>query len=228
LLEKRITVDGLEGVYLFLVAADRQDLIDTVDSFNVTLSWSLGVLWVGLVLAVFIQVRFGLLPFQRMRQSLVDIREGCTERLTGSFPKEVSPLAEELNELLDHTTEVLGRARSHVGNLAHGLKTPLAVLGNKSASPTEKMPDIVDQQRQLLRRHVDHHLTRVRAMGQAHLLRGQTALLPVLEAVARTMEKIYARDGIAVAVTVPDDLAFRGEQHDLEEMLGNLVDNACK
>lgn len=177
---------------------------------------------------MFIQVRFGLLPFQRMRQSLVDIREGCTERLTGSFPKEVSPLAEELNELLDHTTEVLGRARSHVGNLAHGLKTPLAVLGNKSASPTEKMPDIVDQQRQLLRRHVDHHLTRVRAMGQAHLLRGQTALLPVLEAVARTMEKIYARDGIAVAVTVPDDLAFRGEQHDLEEMLGNLVDNACK
>ena len=163
-----------------------------------------------------------------MRQSLVDIREGCTERLTGSFPKEVSPLAEELNELLDHTTEVLGRARSHVGNLAHALKTPLAVLGNETVSLTEKMPDIVDQQRQLLRRHVDHHLTRVRAMGQAHLLRGQTALLPVLEAVARTMEKIYARDGIAVAVTVPDDLAFRGEQHDLEEMLGNLVDNACK
>jgi ABC-type dipeptide/oligopeptide/nickel transport system permease component len=92
LLEKRISVDGMEGVYLFLVAADRQDLIDTVDSFNVTLSWSLGVLWVGLVLAVFIQVRFGLLPFQRMRQSLVDIREGRTERLTGSFPKEVSPL----------------------------------------------------------------------------------------------------------------------------------------
>ena len=89
LLEKRITVDGMAGTYLFSVAADRQDLIDTVDSFNVTLSWSLGVLWVGLVLAVFIQVRFGLLPLQRMRQSLADIREGRAERLTGSFPKEV-------------------------------------------------------------------------------------------------------------------------------------------
>jgi hypothetical protein len=107
-----------------------------------------------------------------MRQSLADICEGRTERLTGSFPKEVSPLAEELNGLLDHTTEVLGRARSHVGNLTHALKTPLAVLGNETASPTEKMPDIVDQQRQLMRRHVDHHRARARAMGQAPLLRG--------------------------------------------------------
>jgi signal transduction histidine kinase len=228
LLEKRITVDGMTGAYLFSVAADRQDLIDTVDSFNVTLGWSLGVLWLGLVLAVFIQVRFGLLPLQRIRQSLADIREGRAERLTGSFPKEVSPLAEELNGLLDHTTEVLGRARSHVGNLAHALKTPLAVLGNESASPTDKMPDIVDEQTQLMRRHVDHHLARARAMGQAPLLRGQTALLPVLEAVARTLEKIYARDGITVTVAAPANLAFRGEQHDLEEMLGNLVDNACK
>ena len=90
------------------------------------------------------------------------------------------------------------------------------------------MPDIVDEQTQLMRRHVDHHLARARAMGQAPLLRGQTALLPVLEAVARTLEKIYARDGITVSVAGPDNLAFRGEQHDLEEMLGNLVDNACK
>ncbi len=228
LLEKQITVEGMDGAYLFSVAADRQDLIDTVDSFNVTLSWSLGVLWVGLVLAVFLQVRFGLLPLQRMRRSLADIREGRAERLTGSFPKEVSSLAEELNGLLDHTTEVLGRARSHVGNLAHALKTPLAVLGNESASPTDKMPHIVDEQTQLMRRHVDHHLARARAMGQAPLLRGQTALLPVLGAVARTLEKIYAHDGVSIVVSAPERLTFRGEQHDLEEMLGNLVDNACK
>jgi signal transduction histidine kinase len=104
----------------------------------------------------------------------------------------------------------------------------LAVLGNESASPTDNMPEIVDEQTQLMRRHVDHHLARAKAMGQAPLLRGQTALLPVLEAVARTLEKIYARDGITVAVTSPANLAFRGEQHDLEEMLGNLADNACK
>lgn len=228
LLEKKITIYGMESAYLFSIAADRQDLIDTVDSFNVTLSRSLGVLWLGLVFAVFIQVRFGLLPLQRIGKSLADIREGRAERLTGSFPKEVSALAEELNGLLDHTTEVLGRARSHVGNLAHALKTPLAVLGNESASPSENTPAIVEEQTQLMRRHVDHHLARARAMGQAPLLRGQTTLLPVLEAVARTLEKIYARDGIKVIVASPENLAFRGEQHDLEEMLGNLVDNACK
>jgi signal transduction histidine kinase len=122
-----------------------------------------------------------------MRQSLFDIRKGRTERLTVSFTKEVSPLAEELNGMLDQTTEVLGRARSHVGNLAHALKTPLAVLRNKSASPTEKIPDIVDEQTQLMRRHVDHHLARARAMGQATLLRGQTALLPVMELLSRLL-----------------------------------------
>jgi signal transduction histidine kinase len=122
-----------------------------------------------------------------MRQSLFDIRKGRTERLTVSFTKEVSPLAEELNGMLDQTTEVLGRARSHVGNLAHALKTPLAVLGNESASPTEKIPDIVDEQTQLMRRHVDHHLVRARAMGQAPLLRGQTALLPVMELLSRLL-----------------------------------------
>ncbi|MBK19951.1 MAG: ATP-binding protein [Rhodospirillaceae bacterium] len=228
LIEKPITVDGMDGTYLFSVAADRQDLVDTIDSFNVTLGWSLGVLWAGLVLAVFIQVRFGLLPLQRIRQSLADIREGRSERLTGSFPKEVSPLAEELNGLLDHTTEVLGRARSHVGNLAHALKTPLAVLSNESETPTENISTIVDEQTQLMRRHVDHHLARARAMGQAPLLRGQTPLLPVLEAVARTLEKIYAHEGVSISVKAPPELAFRGEQHDLEEMLGNLVDNACK
>jgi len=227
-MERRITEDGAPGSYLFLVAADRSDLVETIDAFNITLLWSLGVLGAGLLLAVFLQVKFGLLPLQRIRAALQDVREGRAARLAGEFPNEIRPLADELNGLLDHTAEVLARARAHVGNLAHALKTPLAVLTNEGGHPTEETPAVLRQQTALIRRHVDHHLARARAIGQAPLLRGQVPLLPVLKSLARTLERIHDGYGIGILVSADETLAFRGEQNDLEEMLGNLLDNACK
>lgn len=226
-LKKRITEEGVPGAYVFLVATDRADLVAAVDAFNITLLWSLGVLGTGLIIAIFLQVRFGLLPLQRIRHALADVRDGRTERLAGDFPNEIRPLADELNGLLDHTNEVLGRARAHVGNLAHALKTPLAVLTNEGERPSAEIGTVVGQQTALMRRHVDHHLARARAIGQAALLRGQIPLLPVLDSLARTLERIHEAAGIAIVVSTEDGLAFRGEQNDLEEMLGNLLDNAC-
>jgi signal transduction histidine kinase len=227
-IEKQVTEEGVPGSYVFVVAGDRAELVAATEAFNITLLWSLGVLGIGLLLAIFLQVKFGLLPLQRIREALLAVREGRAERLAGNFPVEISPLADELNGLLDHTNDVLGRARAHVGNLAHALKTPLAVLTNEGDRPGPETQKVLRQQTSLIRRHVDHHLARARAIGQAPLLRGQIPLLPVLKSVARTLEKIHDGYGISIIVTCDDTLAFRGEQNDLEEMLGNLVDNACK
>lgn len=227
-IELRVTEEGVPGAYLFSVAADTDEVGAAVASFNVTLIWSFGLLGLGLILGVIAQVYYGLLPLQRVRAALSATRNGRAERLDGEFPREVAPLASELNGLLEHTTLVLARARANVGNLAHALKTPLAVLANEGDSPSSRIGEIVREQSGLMRRQVDHHLSLARLVEHAPILRSQTELLPVMQAVARTLEKIHAERGVGVIVEGSPSLAFRGEQNDLEEMLGNLVDNACK
>ena len=227
-IEQIVIEDGVDGRFAFMVAADTAELIAAIEAFNRTLIWSLGALGIGLLVAILAQVYYGLRPLKRIRIALADIRGGRSERLEGAFPAEVVPLADELNGLLDHTAEVLARARAHVGNLAHALKTPLAVLTNEASAPTPDIAATVGAQAALMRRQVDHHLARARIVGQAPLLRSHTDLRPVLDAVARTLEKIHAERGIAISISGADRLGFRGEQHDLEEMLGNLVDNGCK
>lgn len=227
--EQRIAIEGQAGrEFLFAVAADRAEIEDSIDRFNTLLAWSLGALGLGLIAAVLLQVRYGLRPLRRISEALADIRAGRSQRLEGNFPYEVRPLADELNGLLDHTSEVLSRARAHVGNLAHALKTPLAVLANEAASPDADFAKTVEAQTALMRHQVDHHLSRARATGQANVLGIRTDVWPVAEAIARTLEKIHADRGISVTAGGEHSLAFRGEQHDLEEMMGNLVDNACK
>ncbi|MGB8274185.1 MAG: ATP-binding protein [Alphaproteobacteria bacterium] len=227
-----VTLPGSDDVFHYIVSGDRREIDTEIARFNATLIWSLGALASGLVIAVLIQVRYGLKPLRRVRAALSDVASGGTSRLEGRYPSEVEPLVSEINLLLDSNREVVERARTHVGNLAHALKTPLSVLSNAAAegraSGTNSLAETVRRQVDSMRRQVDHYLVRARTAASGGVIGTRTEVIPVIEDLARTLERIHAGRDIAIAVEDAHGLYFRGERQDLEEMLGNLIDNACK
>jgi signal transduction histidine kinase len=215
--------------YIFTVAGDLAEVDAERAAFNGTLIWSFALLGLGLVAAIFLQVRVGLLPLRRLKDSLARIRDGKAQRLEGDFPSEIAPLAGELNSLIEYSAEVVGRARTHVSNLAHFLKTPLSVLASEAeAEPDNPLADQVKRQVGTMRRQVDHYLARARAAGSVNVLGNRTSVAPVLSDLARVLMRIHADRGVIVETQCPAVLSFRGERQDLEEMAGNLMDNACK
>jgi signal transduction histidine kinase len=214
--------------YTFIVAGDMASVEAAIGEFNSTIFWSFTALFFGFVAAVFLQVRVGLQPLRRVEKSLARIRDGSAQRLEGHFPAEIAPLATELNSLIEHSSEVVGRARAHVSNLAHFLKTPLSVLAAEAEAAPGPLADAVQKQVGVMRRQVDHYLTRARTAGALNVLGNRTEVGPVLEDLARVLRRIHAERGIAIAVDCPPGLYFRGERQDLEEMAGNLMDNGCK
>ena len=224
------TVDlGDEGRYLVAVAGDAQEVEDEAQSFDRALAVTFGVLATALLLTTMFQVRFGLAPLKRISASLAAIRGGTAERLEGRFPEEIAPLARETNALIDANREIVERARTHVGNLAHALKTPLSVIVNEAAARGEDpLAAKVREQAAVMRDQVQHHLERARIAARATVIGTVTEVAPVVTAMARTMEKIHRDRGIAIDIETAPATKFRGEKQDLEEMVGNLVDNACK
>ena len=228
LLVRAIILPGADAPLLYAVAGDRREIELDRQNFNRLLSLALGVLFVGVIGAVLVQVRFGLEPLRRVGRALGAIRGGASARLEGDFSAEIEPLATELNALLDHNEALVERARTHVGNLAHGLKTPLSVLTNEARRSEGPLAELVGRQVALMRRQVDHHLARARAIATGSILGARTEVLPVLGDLERTLDRIYADKALAIEIACPPGLAFRGARQDLEEMLGNLLDNACK
>jgi signal transduction histidine kinase len=228
LLVRPITLLGADTALIYAVAGDRREIQADRQSFNRLLIFALGALFAGVVGAVLVQVRFGLEPLRRMGRALSGIRAGKAARLEGDFPAEIEPLATELNALLDHNEALVERARTHVGNLAHGLKTPLSVLTNEARRSHGPLADLVTRQVALMRHQVDHHLARARAIATGTILGARTDVLPVLDDLRRTLDRIHAEKALVIEALCPPELAFRGARQDLEEMLGNLLDNACK
>src|SRR5262249_13907600 len=228
LVEREIGLPAARERFRYAVGGDRAEIDDEVRRFNTTLGWSLGILGLGLLTALLLQVFFGLQPLRRMRQAIVAVRTGRTQRLEGEFPVEIEPLSDELNILIDHNAAVLERARTQVSNLAHALKTPLSVLTNEAGVGAGPLAETVKRQATAMRRHVDHYLSRARAAAATRVLGVRTDVAPAIEHLRRTLEHIYVDRAIRVEAEAPGGLAFRGERQDLEEMLGNLIDNGCK
>ena len=227
-IEQVYQLPGSQKNFSVLVAGNFDELHDEVSAFQQGLIASLVLLGVGLLLAIFLQVRFGLRPLGALQSGLTAIREGKAERLTGEFPAEIQPVAEELNLLIQSNSEIIDRARTQVGNLAHALKTPLSVLTNEAAAQKGQLSSKVLEQAQVMRDQVSLYLDRARRAARAQGLGAVTEMKPVLDALARTLERINRDKGVTVTVACEDDLKFRGERQDLEEMVGNLLDNACK
>ncbi len=228
LVERNIDL-GDEGRYLVAVAGDAAEISDEMRSFDQALIITFSILAAVLLLTTVFQVRFGLAPLKRITDDLAAIRSGSSERLTGTFPEEIAPLARETNALIEANRQIVERARTHVGNLAHALKTPLSVMVNEAATRGgERFAEKVLEQADIMRDQVARHLERAHLAARVTVVGSVTEVKPVVTALARTMGKIHRDKNLTIDVHADESAQFQGERPDLEEMMGNLVDNACK
>lgn len=212
------------------VAADLKDTHEAVAGFQRVLGVSLAALLLLLLAAAWAQVAMGLRPLRALQQGLQNLREGRSPRLTGDFPREVQPLVNDFNSVLDRNDEVVSRARTQAGNLAHALKTPLTVLDQAARQPEgADLATLVREQVQLARRHIDWHLARSRMAASTGLPGQRVPVVHTLQGLVRVMQRVHAERDLAITLDVADDrVQFAGEAQDLQEMLGNVLDNACQ
>jgi signal transduction histidine kinase len=230
-IERDITLEDGGPTLRYAVAGDLAEVEAEFRPFMVTLVWSLSALGLGLLAAVLIQIYVGLKPLNRLRDALGRVRTGRAERLEGNFPSEVRPLVDELNQLIAHIGDVVERARTHVGNLAHALKTPLSVLANEAERADSPLAEAVARETAAMQDRIGHHLARARTAATAGVLGQRAELAPVLDGLSRALRKMYADKTLEIQVTgdaATGGAAFSGDAHDLEEILGNLMENACK
>jgi signal transduction histidine kinase len=226
-LSRLITFPNGRG-FDILVAGDAGEVAAEIAAFGTSVVLTLAALGAGLILAIFFLIRWGLQPLERVRRALADLGSGKEARVAGKFPAEIEPLVKELNALLQSNQEVIDRARTQVGNLAHALKTPLSVLLNEARGSREPLAAKVVEQATVMHRQVSHHLDRARIAAKVNVIGASIEVAPVVARLVRAMQRIYGDRGITVTADIPAEARFKGEQQDLEEIVGNLADNACK
>ena len=213
---------------IFLAAEDRTSVDRDVRGFVVATAAAFLLLGGGLVAAIVMQVRVGLRPLFELRREVASVRRGKAERLAGAYPVELTPLTEELNALVAHNQEVVERQRTHVGNLAHALKTPITVMLTEAEQRPGPLAEVVGRQAETMRQQVDHHLRRARAAARAQTQGERTQVAEALDELARTLERIFRSKGVEIDWDAEEDLYFLGERQDLLEIAGNAMENACK
>ncbi|MCP5366196.1 MAG: sensor histidine kinase [Hyphomicrobiales bacterium] len=225
-LSQRFTVADLAGPVTVTLAGPAAAVGDPVAGFARVLVAALAVLGAGLVAAVVAQVRYGLRPLRQVRAALARVRGGHEQRLSGAFPAEITGLVDELNGLLDHNDRLLDRARARAADLAHALKTPLAALVNDAEALDDPRGADIVRHADMIRAAVDRELSRARVTGP--VLGRQADVAAVAASLRRVLVRSRAGEDLDIALEGLDGLAFAGDGEDLAQMLGNLMENACR
>jgi signal transduction histidine kinase len=224
--ERDITLPGSRVRWRYQVAQSRETIDDQIHRLRQTLIWSFGALGLGLLILAALQTVYGLWPLRRVRREVASIRSGEKTRIGPDFPTEIRPLTEEINQLLAHSEAQAEEARRHAGNLAHALKTPLTVITNAATADSPDLDDTVIRESAVMRRQVDHHLARARAIGRRATSHARARVWDSAEAVQRAVDRLY--ENVTVDIAGDHQAQVRVERQDLDEMLGNLVENAAK
>ena len=224
--ERDVVLPDSKVRWRFQVAQSRDIIDGQIRELRSTLITSFAALGAGLLMLAALQAFYGLWPLRRVRREVVAIRSGMQTRIAEDFPLEIRPLIDEINQLLAHSEEQAEEARRHAGNLAHALKTPLTVITNAATARSPDLADTVCREALVMRRQIDHHLARARAIGRRASAHARSKVWDSLEAVERAVDRLY--EGVTVDIAGDHDVQVRVERQDLDEMLGNLVENAAK
>ncbi|MBD8618818.1 sensor histidine kinase N-terminal domain-containing protein [Sphingomonas sp. CFBP 13728] len=224
--ERDAVIPGSKVHWRFQVAQSRDGLDAQITTLRRTLVRSFALLALGLIVMAALQTFYGLWPLRRVREEIARMRAGQSNRVSSAMPVEVAPMVEELNALIEHNERQAEEARRHAGNLAHALKTPLTVIMNAATAQSDDLADTVIREARTMRRQVDHHLARARAVGRRGSAHSRADVWPSLESVERAVGRLYRH--VRIDVTGPRGLQVHVERQDLDEMLGNLIENAAK
>ena len=224
--ERDVTLPGSQVRWRYQVAQTREAINEQIHRLRSTLIWSFTALGVGLLILAGLQTVYGLWPLRRVRREVAAIRSGEMKRIGPDFPTEIRPLTEEINQLLAHSEEQAEEARRHAGNLAHALKTPLTVITNAATARSPDLTDTVCREALVMRRQVDHHLARARAIGRRASAQARAIVWQSVEAVQRAVDRLH--ENVTVDIAGDHHAQARVERQDLDEMIGNLVENAAK
>jgi signal transduction histidine kinase len=225
-LERDVRLPGSPVRWRFQVAQSRDGLDAQINALRRTLVRSFLLLALGLIVLAGLQTWYGLRPLRSLRAEIARLRGGLSRRIDGAMPAEVAPMVEELNALIEHNDRQAEEARRHAGNLAHALKTPLTVIMNSATAKSDDLAETVVREARTMRRQVDHHLARARAVGRRGSAHSRADVWPSLESVERAVSRLYPN--VRIDADGPKDLQVHVERQDLDEMLGNLIENAAK
>ncbi len=224
--ERAIKLPDSDIAWTFMVAQSRDSLDRQIIELRSVLVTSFLLLGLGLIILAALQTFYGLWPLRAVRKAIAQMRSGRESRVTDALPDEVMPMVNELNALLDHNEQQAEESRRHAGNLAHALKTPLTVIMNSATAQSPDLADTIIREATTMRRQVDHHLARARAVGRRGHSHSRAQIWDSLESVERAVSRLYSH--VRLDMAGDKEVSARVERQDLDEMLGNLIENAAK